>query len=126
MKAIYYHRSLTDHNAYYDDQCWFVPEEEVIICKTRGKSFRTSAEYTTRDELILITNEDPLNTAKAIAQGSLPNIEGITFSNVEEIEYNRVFLRDLISNLRTLKELELKVDQGYKNLSKLVVVSQHP
>lgn len=114
MKVVHYHRYAKSGfhvHAYSSAEMFYVPDEDLILIREQHGSFGSRTySLTARAEI--------LEEAKSIAEGSIPNVEGVTFSEIQVFEYERSRLQELIQDMRLKAELETKVESGIEDLLK--------
>ncbi len=114
MKVVYFKRNAPSgfhiHAGSYAD-CFYIPNENLVLYKEQHGSFGgQSYSLTDRAEI--------LGQARAIAEGKIPNVKGVTFSDTKEFEYDNSKLQELMQNARLKTELETKVKSGIEELLK--------
>ena len=116
MKVVHYHRHAKSGfhiHAFSSAEMFYVPDEDLMLIREQHGSFGSRTySLTTRAEI--------LAEAKLIAEGRIPNVEGVTFSEIQAFEYERYRLQELIQNLRLKAELETQVESGIEDLLKQV------
>jgi len=116
MRVIYYRRNTYEGYNVFEgafSECFYVPEEKIVLVKERIGSFGTPY-YT-------ITNrKEILEEAEAIAKGKAPFVKNVNFYDVEEFDYDSLKLRRLIQATKKKNQLEKMVISGFKDLLKQI------
>ena len=108
MRAIYFKRNAKSpmhiHAGSYTNGV-YIPDERVVLFKEQHGTFGGhTASFTDRQEL--------LDEMQPLLEGRTPNVEGVTYSGIKELEYDGTRLKELIQNARLERELKGKVESG--------------
>ena len=116
MKVIYFKRKAKSpihiHAGSYAS-IFYIPDEEIILFKEQLGTFG-------KNEYSLTDKAEILEEAKVIAEGRIPDVQAVSFSDIKEFEYESSRLRELIQNARLKTDLETKVKSGIEDLLKQV------
>jgi len=116
MKVVYFNRNARSpihiHAGSYAN-CFYIPNENLVLCKEQYGSFGGQ-------DYFLTDRTKMLEEARAIAEGRTPSVEGVSFSDIKEFEYDSSRLRELIQNTRLKTELQTKVKSGIEDLLKQI------
>ena len=107
MKAIYFERSERSLHMYGSSRAKgvYIPDESVVLYKEqRGVFGETTYSFTDRQEI--------LDEMQSLLKGASPNVEGVTYSEIKEFEYDGTRLKEIIQNARLKRELRDKVKFG--------------
>ncbi len=103
MKVVYFKRNarspINIHAGYYAD-CFYVPDENLVLYKEQYGSFGGQDYSLTKKDRIL-------KEARSLAKGKIPKAENVSFSDIKEFEYDSSKLLELIQNTRLKSVLEL-------------------
>ena len=108
MRAIYFERHAQSpihiHAGSYT-QGVYVPDERVVLFKEQHGTFGgNTVSLTDRQEF--------LDEMRPLLEGKTPNVNGVTYSGIKELEYDGTRLKELIQNARLEIELKDKVESG--------------
>ncbi len=120
MEIVYYKRnalSETNMHAGSYARCFFVPAENVLLYREQNGSFGGENYSITYEKEIL-------QEANKIANGIIPDVTGVTFSDIKKFEYEKSRLQKLIKDARLKAELQTKVEAGIEALLKKIQKSK--
>ncbi len=115
MKVIYFKKNarspLHIHAGSYSI-CLYIPDENIVLYREQQGSFGSeNYSFSSRTEILI-------EEAKIIAEGKTPNIAGVIFSDIKELESDSSKLRDLIQNTKLKVELETEIKSGIEEIIK--------
>jgi hypothetical protein len=108
MRAIYFERYATSpvhiHAGSYTKGV-YIPDENVVLFKEQQGTFGGEiSSFTDRPDF--------LDEMQPLLQGRTPNVDGVTYSKIKELEYDGTRLKNLIQDARLERELRDKVTSG--------------
>ncbi len=116
MKVIHYKRNAESgehvHAGAYAS-CFFVPDKQVVIFAEQEGSFG-GVIYSITDR------EAMLREAQLIANGEIPEIDLISFSDIKDFEYDDHKIKELIDDAKSAKELEARTKSSIEQLLEAV------
>ena len=92
--------------------CFYAPSEQTIILFVQHESFGGNS-------VSLTTEQRMLDEVTEIMAGRPPQVEGVAFSEVKEIEMDQYALTSLLDDARAKDVLDERVRTGLKQLKEL-------
>ena len=106
MKVVYFDRCLTKGGQHRDS--FYLPSKNLILYKDRVKLADGTASLTDEQSF--------LDEARMIAEGEIPQVNGLRFSNLKLFEYDGSVIEALVENIRSRNELSTKIISGMEAL----------
>lgn len=116
VKVVYYKRAAASqvhiHAGEYA-QCFYVPSEQTMLYMVQHGTFGG-------DDVLHTTEKHMLAEAEEIMVGRLPQVDGVTFSDMKELEFDQYTITSLLDDARAKKALDERVRTGFEKLKELV------
>ncbi|MCD6215743.1 MAG: hypothetical protein J7J92_01555 [Candidatus Aenigmarchaeota archaeon] len=112
MRVIHYVRTFESIHIHATPciDCFYIPDEDILLYK--GEDTFGGIRYS------LINDPVILGEARKIANGEIPQVKNVEFSDIIELDYNSNKLRELVENAQLRNKLDKKVKSGIEDILK--------
>lgn len=116
VKIVYYKRAAASPvhiHAGECARCFYVPSEQTVLYTVQHGTFGG-------DDASFTTEQFMLDEAEEIMVGRLPQVDGVTFSDMKELEFDQYTITSLLDDARAKRALDERVQTGFEKLKELV------
>jgi hypothetical protein len=120
MKVIYYQEEIKCWNMHANNNYWYIPDKKVVLKKER-ETIHNQLEDKHNNEFLLYESESAINKVIEATECKKPKLEGITYSNIKELDLDERFIDKIIKDLRVKQNLETVIEKNYSILNSISI-----